>query len=124
MRPGLDVGWFAEGRLVPPEGNWTTLRRDIRDVEPDDLRGYDAVVHLAAICNDPLGELDPELTVDMNYRATVRLAEAARRAGVGRFLFSSSCSMYGVAEGDRGTRRDGRLQPADRLRPLQGRGRA
>ena len=79
---GLDVGWFAEGRLVPSDGKWTTLRRDIRDVEPDELRGFDAVVHLAAICNDPLGELDPELTGDMNYRATVRLAEVARQANV------------------------------------------
>jgi nucleoside-diphosphate-sugar epimerase len=96
---GLDAGWFAEGRLVPLQGQWTTLRKDIRDVEREDLRGYDAVVHLAALCNDPLGELDPDLTLDVNYRATVRLAEAARRAGVGRFVFSSSCSMYGVADG-------------------------
>jgi nucleoside-diphosphate-sugar epimerase len=96
---GLDVGWFAEGRLVPPDGKWTTLRRDIRDIETEELRGFDAVVHLAAICNDPLGELDPELTGDMNYRATVRLAEVARKAGVARFLFSSSCSMYGVSAG-------------------------
>jgi nucleoside-diphosphate-sugar epimerase len=96
---GLDVGWFAEGRLVPPEGKWNTLRRDVRDVEPAELRGFDAVVHLAALCNDPLGELDPELTGDMNYRATVRLAEVAKKAGVSRFLFSSSCSMYGVSSG-------------------------
>jgi nucleoside-diphosphate-sugar epimerase len=96
---GLDVGWFADGQLVPMVGSWTTLRRDIRDVEPDDLRGYDAIVHLAALSNDPLGTLDPELTMDINYRATIRLAEAARKSGVGRFLFSSSCSMYGVADG-------------------------
>jgi len=96
---GLDAGWFAEGRLVPSQGRWATLRQDIRDVEPEDLRGYDAVVHLAALCNDPLGALDPELTGDINYRATVRLAEVARRAGVARFVFSSSCSMYGVADG-------------------------
>jgi nucleoside-diphosphate-sugar epimerase len=94
---GLDVCWFDEGRLVPLEGGWKTIRRDVRDVEPDELRGFDAVVHLAALCNDPLGELDPELTLDMNYRATVRLAEVARKAGVARFLFSSSCSMYGVS---------------------------
>lgn len=95
---GLDAAWFADGRLVPLRGSWTTLRHDIRDVEIDDLRGYDAVVHLAAICNDPLGALDPEVTVDINYRATVRLAEVARRAGVSRFIFSSSCSMYGVGD--------------------------
>jgi nucleoside-diphosphate-sugar epimerase len=96
---GLDAGWFAEGRLLPFQGIWATTRRDVRDVEVDDLRGYDAVIHLAALCNDPLGELDPELTSDINYRATVRLADVARRAGVGRFVFSSSCSMYGVADG-------------------------
>jgi nucleoside-diphosphate-sugar epimerase len=96
---GLDAGWFAEGRLVPLQGRWTTLRRDVRDIEPDELRGFDAIIHLAALCNDPLGELDPELTSEINYRATVRLAEAAQQAGVGRFLFSSSCSMYGVADG-------------------------
>jgi nucleoside-diphosphate-sugar epimerase len=98
---GLDVAWFAEGRLVPPVGSWTFLRRDVRDVEAEDLRGIDAVVHLAAICNDPLGELDPDLTHDINYRATVRLAEVACTAGVRRFVFSSSCSMYGVAGGDK-----------------------
>jgi nucleoside-diphosphate-sugar epimerase len=98
---GLDAAWFADGRLVPPAGTWEVERRDVRDVEAADLRGFDAVVHLAAICNDPLGELDPGLTHDINYRATVRLAELARAAGVGRFVFSSSCSMYGVAGHDR-----------------------
>jgi nucleoside-diphosphate-sugar epimerase len=96
---GLDAGWFAEGRLVPLQGRWRTITGDIRDVEPADLRGYDAVVHLAALCNDPLGALAPELTAAINYRATVRLAEVAQQAGVARFLFSSSCSMYGVADG-------------------------
>ncbi len=96
---GLDVGWYAEGRLVAPQGRWTTLRRDIRDVEPEELRGFDAIVHLAALSNDPLGTLDDDLTMNINYRATMRLAEAARKAGVGRFVFSSSCSMYGVADG-------------------------
>ena len=96
---GLDLGWFADGGLVPSQGTWATIRRDIRDVEPSDLEGFDAIVHLAALSNDPLGTLDPELTMDINYRATIRLAEAARKAGVGRFVFSSSCSMYGVADG-------------------------
>lgn len=98
---GLDVGWFAEGDLVPATARWSWVRRDIRDVEPADLRGYFAVVHLAAICNDPLGELAPDLTRDINYRATVRLAEMARKANVRRFIFMSSCSLYGVSGGDR-----------------------
>jgi nucleoside-diphosphate-sugar epimerase len=75
-------------------------RKDIRDVTPDDLGGFDAVIHLAAISNDPLGDYDPELTFDINFRATEALARAAKDAGVERFLFSSSCSLYGAAGDD------------------------
>ena len=96
---GLDTGWFSDGRLVEPNGAWPTIRKDIREAERDDIEGFDAVVHLAALSNDPLGEIDPDLTSEINYHATVRLAELARRAGVRRFIFSSSCSMYGVVEG-------------------------
>jgi nucleoside-diphosphate-sugar epimerase len=77
-----------------------SLQRDVRDLGEDDLRGYDAVLHLAALSNDPLGDLDPELTFEINERASVRLAHAAREAGVKRFLFASSCSMYGVSGED------------------------
>ncbi len=77
-----------------------TIRKDIRDVTPDDLRGIDAVLHLAGLSNDPLGNLDPQLTYEINYRASVRLAELARQAGVRRFVFSSSCSNYGAAGDD------------------------
>jgi nucleoside-diphosphate-sugar epimerase len=83
---------FTEGMLEVP---W--LEKDVRDVAPGDLRGFDAVIHLAALSNDPLGNLDPELTFDINWRASVRLAELAKDAGVSRFLFSSSCSNYGAA---------------------------
>jgi nucleoside-diphosphate-sugar epimerase len=76
-----------------------SVRRDIRDVAATDLRGFDAVLHLAAISNDPLGNYEPETTEEINCHATVRLAEAAKEAGVRRFLFSSSCSTYG-ASGD------------------------
>ena len=71
--------------------------KDIRDVAADDLSGYDSVVHLAAISNDPLGDYEPETTYDINYHATLKLAELAKQAGVPRFLFSSSCSTYGAA---------------------------
>ena len=71
--------------------------RDIRDVRSDDLVGFDAVVHLAGISNDPLGDLDPECTYDINHRGTNHLARQAKRAAVERFLFSSSCSLYGAA---------------------------
>jgi nucleoside-diphosphate-sugar epimerase len=73
------------------------LRADVRDLRHEDLEGYDAVVHLAALSNDPLGDLDAELTLEINYRATVTLARAAREAGVERFVFASSCSMYGAS---------------------------
>lgn len=73
------------------------IEKDVRDVVADDLRGFDAIVHLAALSNDPLGNINPELTYDINHLASVRLATAARAAGVKRFLFASSCSMYGTA---------------------------
>jgi nucleoside-diphosphate-sugar epimerase len=73
------------------------LRKDIRDLAPKDLVGFDAVIHLAALSNDPLGDLDLELTLEINYKASVRFARLARNAGIRRFLYSSSCSMYGSA---------------------------
>ncbi len=73
------------------------IRKDIREVTKADLEGFEAVVHLAALSNDPLGNLDPGLTYDINHKASVRLALAARQAGVRRFVFSSSCSTYGAA---------------------------
>ncbi len=74
-----------------------SLRKDVRDVTVADLRGYEAVIHLAALSNDPLGDLNPEVTFDINHRGSVHLAEQARRAGVARFLLASSCSNYGRA---------------------------
>jgi nucleoside-diphosphate-sugar epimerase len=77
------------------------IRKDIRDVQPADLEGYQAIIHLAALSNDPLGNLNPELTYEINHAATVRLARVAKEVGVERFLFSSSCSTYGAAGDDR-----------------------
>jgi nucleoside-diphosphate-sugar epimerase len=74
-----------------------SLHRDVRDVETEDLAGFDAVVHLAAVCNDPVGDLNPQATYDINHLASVLVAEKAKEAGVPRFLFSSSCSLYGKA---------------------------
>jgi nucleoside-diphosphate-sugar epimerase len=79
----------------PPE--IPARRIDLRDVGRADLEGFDAVVHLAALSNDPLGNFNPESTFDINHRASVRLAELAKEAGVPRFLYASSCSLYGVA---------------------------
>jgi len=94
---GLDTDFYVSCTLGPAPRAIPNLRKDIRDVTPDDLRGFDAVVHLAALSNDPIGEINPDLTYEINHRGSVRLAEAAKQAGVRRFLFSSSCSMYGAA---------------------------
>ncbi len=94
---GLDSDLFAACTFGPAEHEIESLRADVRDVESEDLVGFDAVIHLAAVCNDPLGNLNPQATYDINHLASVRVAEKAREAGVPRFLFSSSCSLYGKA---------------------------
>lgn len=76
------------------------IRKDVRDATAEDVRGIDAVLHLAGLSNDPLGDFDPSLTFDINHVASVRLAELAKRAGVSRFVFASSCSNYGSASDD------------------------
>jgi nucleoside-diphosphate-sugar epimerase len=96
---GLDSYLFADCTFGPPASAERALRLDVRDVELRHLREIDAVVHLAAISNDPLGDLNPATTIDINHGATLRLAEVAKAAGARRFLFSSSCSLYG-AHGD------------------------
>lgn len=94
---GLDT-FYYEGCQFDDEVSPTdVIRKDLRDVKPTDLEGFDAVIALGALSNDALADLRPELTYDINYRATVQLAESAKRAGVARFLFSSSCSLYGAA---------------------------
>jgi nucleoside-diphosphate-sugar epimerase len=97
---GLDSSLYSGCTFGAEPVPVTTLRMDVRDVEVDDLRGFDAVMHLAAISNDPLGNLNPQVTYDINHLASVRLALQAKRAGVERFLFSSSCSLYGAADGN------------------------
>jgi nucleoside-diphosphate-sugar epimerase len=84
---------------------------DVRDVGPEALAGFEAIVHLAALSNDPLGDLDPEWTYAINFHGTVALARAAKEAGVPRFVFASSCSMYGAASGDDLLGEDAPLRP-------------
>jgi nucleoside-diphosphate-sugar epimerase len=84
----------------PPMNDIPVLRMDLRDMETEHLRGFDAVMHLAGISNDPLGDLNPRCTHDINHRASVHLAKLAKQAGVKRFIFSSSCSNYGAAGDD------------------------
>jgi nucleoside-diphosphate-sugar epimerase len=107
LRAGHDVTGYDSDLYrrctYAPGGNLVAvprIQKDIRDVTPRDLEGFDAVIHLAALSNDPLGNLDSELTYDINYRASVRFAKAAKQAGVTRFLYASSCSNYGLAGDD------------------------
>jgi nucleoside-diphosphate-sugar epimerase len=93
---GLDSDLFEGCDFGSPAKPIPGLRKDVRDVEKDDLKGFDAVVHLAALSNDPLGDLDPQLTYDINHLASVRLAKLAKEAGVQRFVLFSSCSAYGA----------------------------
>ena len=88
---------FAPGGEMPYV---PTVIKDIRDVEPSDFEGIDAVLHLAALSNDPLGNFHPETTYAINFEGTMKVAHAAKAAGVSRFVFSSSCSNYGASGPD------------------------
>ncbi|RPH40620.1 MAG: SDR family oxidoreductase [Burkholderiales bacterium] len=100
---GLDTGYYRDGWLFSDRGLVPTfprfINKDIREIEAKDLEGIDAVVHLAELSNDPLGENNPELTFQINHLASLRLAELAKAAGAKRFVYMSSCSVYGVASG-------------------------
>jgi nucleoside-diphosphate-sugar epimerase len=100
---GLDTGYYRDGWLFSDRGLVPTFPRfvnkDIRQITAEDLKGVDAVVHLAELSNDPLGENNPELTFQINHQASLRLAQLAKDAGARRFVYMSSCSVYGVASG-------------------------
>ncbi|GEL48627.1 SDR family oxidoreductase [Cellulomonas hominis] len=97
---GLDTGYYKNGWLYNGVHETPhTLVKDIRHVTPDDLVGFDAVVHMAELSNDPIGDRIGEVTYDINHLGSVGLASAAKRAGVSRFVYMSSCSVYGVADG-------------------------
>lgn len=97
---GLDSDIFSRCTWGDDLPECESIIKDVRDVQPGDLNGFEAVLHLAGLSNDPLGDLNPELTFDINWRASVRLAELAKKAGVRRFVFSSSCSNYGAGGND------------------------
>jgi nucleoside-diphosphate-sugar epimerase len=98
---GLDTGYYEE-RMLYRDGGVTplTLAKDLRQVEITDLSGVDAVVHMAELSNDPAGQLAPHITYEINHKGSVHLAKLAREAGVQRFVYMSSCSVYGVSGGD------------------------
>ncbi len=107
---GIDTDLYRRSTFGPWRESVQTVVKDLRALEAKDLRGFDAVVHLAALSNDPLGDLNPQLTYDINHLASVRLAALAKEAGVGRFVFASSCSNYGAA-GDAPVNEESELNP-------------
>jgi len=94
---GLDTNYYEKCTFTGTLPHVKTINKDIRDIEKDDIEGFDAIIHLAGLSNDPLGDFRPELTEEINEKASVRLAWVAKGAGVKRFLFASSCSNYGAA---------------------------
>ncbi|ALE85329.1 MULTISPECIES: NAD(P)-dependent oxidoreductase [unclassified Pseudonocardia] len=109
---GLDSGLFADcvlGSLDTPDVEGFST--DLRDVTVEQLSGFDAVVHMAALSNDPLGSLAPEITYDINHHASTRLARLSKEAGVGRFVYASTCSVYGAQSGDDLVDEDAPLKP-------------
>ena len=95
---GYDSGYFEDCLLLPFDGNHSYIRKDIRDSTKEDMEGVDSIIHLAGLSNDPLGDFSPKLTEDINYFGTMRLAEMAKEAGISRFVYASSQSMYGVSD--------------------------
>lgn len=94
---GLDASFFGKAQK---SSNYIPITKDIREVREGDLRGIDSVIHLSALSNDPMGELDKKLTKDINLVTTLRIAKMCKKLGVKRFIFSSSCSLYGIAKSD------------------------
>ncbi len=107
---GLDTDLYRNSTFGPWREAVRTIEKDVRAVEGADLKGFEAVAHLAALSNDPLGDLNPQLTYDINHLASVRLATLAKQAGVRRFVFASSCSNYGAA-GEAPVSEDSELRP-------------
>ena len=122
---GMDADWysrctFGDARQIVRRAEHP---KDIRQATVSDLRGFDTVMHLAALSNDPLGNYNPQLTDEINHNAAVRLGEMAKQAGVKHFIFSSTCSNYGVA-GNEFIDENGQLQPVHAIRQGQSRRRA
>jgi nucleoside-diphosphate-sugar epimerase len=107
---GLDAGWYDGCDFGPQPGGYESRTGDIRNQTPEELAGFDAVVNLAAISNDPVGHLNPEATYSVNAHGAAHLAQVAREAGVSRYVFSSSCSLYGAA-GDGAVTEDSEFHP-------------
>lgn len=97
---GYDTDYYASNELYKREHSYRQIVKDIRDVAAEDVQGFDAIIHLAGLSNDPVCALAPRLTEEINYEATIKLARLAKQAGVSRFIYSSSQSMYGISKVD------------------------
>ena len=95
---GLDINYFLSCTIEPDQREFRQIAKDIREVDNSDLAGIDAVIHLAGLSNDPLGEFDPRLTKEINFNGTLKLAKLAKESGVSRFVYASSQSMYGISD--------------------------
>ena len=108
---GLDTRYFSGARLgADPDAAYPTIEKDLRHITPDDLEGFDAVIHLAGLSNDALGQISRQVTYDINHYASTRVAALAKQAGVTRFLYASSCSVYGRSD-EEVVSEDSRLDP-------------
>lgn len=107
---GYDTDYYEDWEPIKSSKDIKQIKKDIRQVSENDLENIDAIVHLAALSNDPLGDLDPKLTDEINFRATVKLANLSKEVGIKRFIFASSCSMYGIA-GTKTITEDAPLEP-------------
>jgi nucleoside-diphosphate-sugar epimerase len=109
---GYDVGYYEDCYLADGKQRLARqIKKDVRDVTPEDLAGIDCVIHLAGLSNDPLGEFNASLTEDINHRATMRFAECAKKAGVKRFLYTSSQSVYGISDTSQEVDEEGAKDP-------------
>ena len=109
---GFDIGYYEYCYLIPQEQKLKRqIKKDLRDVTAEDLCDIDCVIHLAGLSNDPLGEFNPSLTEDINYKATMKLAQCAKQAGVKRFLYASTQSVYGISDTSKEVDEDGEKNP-------------
>ncbi|GHV92559.1 UDP-glucose 4-epimerase [Spirochaetia bacterium] len=109
---GYDIGYYDDCYLIEAKQQLKKqIKKDVREVVPEDLTGIDCIIHLAGLSNDPLGEFNAALTEDINYKATIRFAEAAKKAGVKRFLYTSSQSVYGISDSKKDVDEEGAINP-------------
>ena len=95
---GFDVGYFKNCLLTPFKENFLQINKDIREINKEDLKEVEAIVHLSGLSNDPLGEFDKKITREINFDATIRLAKLSKDIGIKRFVYASSQSMYGISD--------------------------